>query len=123
MGVRLPLHMESASSGVQVDTPEWREASTQAREGRVAPLRLMALHVQMAPRDGKKRYSPSDEGIPYLHMADLPVRFITKRLNGLAVVSPRSAQFRDIPFLMPIPDQQGARAGTEHSFTSMTLIL
>ena len=46
-------------SRVQVDTPQWREARALAVEGKIAPLRLLVLDVQLAPRDGRKRCAPT----------------------------------------------------------------
>lgn len=40
---------------MQVDSEKWRRGWEVAAEGKIAPLRLMVLDVQMAPCEGKKR--------------------------------------------------------------------
>lgn len=77
----------------QVDSTEWREARSAAVQGKIAPLRLLIVDVQMAPKDAKKRYCRKT---PFVSVVST-MHFLPAMLAVLLSLSLEASQCIDLP--------------------------
>jgi hypothetical protein len=69
----LHIYMFNTVCRLQVDSSLWREARAHALQGEIAPLRMLSLNVQMAPKDGRARFKPPlcrpKQNLPCIHVS------------------------------------------------------